>query len=266
MATRVSTSSLFYVKVGHGSKNLLLFHGFGQSNHVFHEFAHILGDTYTCYLFDLYFHGKSEWTEDTPVTLDAWHSALKDFIDHHHIINFSVLGYSLGAKFAFATLKIFPTITSELFLLAPDGIKTSFWYSLATYPVVFRKFFKSMIDHPQRFFKLSNVLLKIGILDKGVVRFAEHQMDTEEKRLRVYKSWVLFRLLAFDMRDIARMINNHHISTTVIVGKYDKVIKAENMRYLLKHVHLYDLDVVDAGHNHLITEAVAQLVLKQSLS
>jgi pimeloyl-ACP methyl ester carboxylesterase len=177
------------------------------------------------------------------------------FLEVHPMEKFSLCGFSLGGKFAIATLEAFPEHVNSMILIAPDGIKTSFWYSLATYPIVFRHLFKSMILHPNRFSALSKMLSSVRIMDRGLVRFADSQMDTEEKRRRVYYSWVVFRRLKFDLDKIAELINNNSIRLLLITGKYDKVIRSQSMSRLLKHVRVYRHEILETGHNGLINEA-----------
>jgi pimeloyl-ACP methyl ester carboxylesterase len=257
----VETSTLFYTKSGNGKEVLLLFHGFGQDNAVFTPLAKSLADRYTCYIFDLYFHGKSKWVNDEkPLEKSEWRNIMQSFLNETHIKTFSLLGYSLGGKFALATVEAFPQMTKELFLLAPDGVTTNFWYSLATYPWVSRKLFKSMINHHGRFLAIGKSLHRVGLIDKGVLRFAEYQMDTAEKRKRVYYSWVVFRKLKFNMRDIGGLINHHKISLTIIVGKYDKVITPKSMNRLSQSVEHHRLHVIEAGHNLLSTRELGNLL------
>jgi len=251
----VQTSRLFYTQVGNGTKTLLLFHGFGQDHRVFTSLAHALSDRYTCYLFDLYYHGQSIREENEhPLEKTAWKNIVQQFLTENSIESFSVLGYSMGSKFALATLEAFPASTKELFLLAPDGIKASFWYNLAISPFIFRRLFKSMIAHHDRFLTIGQWLSKTGLVDKRLLRFVEHQMNTTEKRKRVYYGWVVFRKLKFNMKKIAALINQHNISTTVIVGEHDLVIRPESVKKLLKHVAAHKLHVLPTGHNLLADE------------
>lgn len=258
-------SKLFYSKEGNGPQPMLFFHGFGQDHSVFLPLAKTLSSTYTCYLFDLYFHGESTWhQEETPLEKEEWKAIIARFLEENQIHQFSLAGFSLGSKLALAILEAFPERTKEIFLIAPDGIRTSFWYSLATYPPPLRRLFKSMITHPQRFFSLANALQAIGLLDKGLQRFAGSQMNTEEKRRRVYLSWVTFRRLNFDMHVLASIINRHHIATTVITGRFDKVIRSENMARLTKHLQHQNSIVIDAGHNGLLTHPTVSEVISRA--
>jgi pimeloyl-ACP methyl ester carboxylesterase len=246
-------SSLHFTTLGSGRHTLFMFHGFGQDNNIFYSLSNVLSEHYTIYVFDLYFHGKSIWGYDElPLEKEHWKQTIQEFLKEKNIEYFSVAGFSLGGKFALATVEALPEKTREIILLAPDGIKTSFWYSLATYPPLFRKIFKSMIYRPERFMSITETLHAWGLVDKGLLKFAGFQMNSEEKRKRVYYSWVVFRHLKFDLDKIASLINQYKIPVTVVVGQYDKVIKPKNMRRFLKKLHNYRFETPEAGHTGLI--------------
>jgi pimeloyl-ACP methyl ester carboxylesterase len=263
---QTENAALHYTKVGAGNKTLLLFHGFGQSNEVFQPLAEAVSSTYTLYIFDLYFHGKSKWANDeSPLEKEEWKKILNTFLVENKLEKFSIGGFSLGGKFAMATAEAFPEKTEALFLIAPDGIKTSFWYSIATYPILFRKLFKSMITKPGRFDAIANAIQSLGFVDKGLIRFAEHQMNTQEKRNQVYYSWVVFRRLTFDLNKLAKLLNDHHIPVTMVTGRYDKVILTKNMDRLVKKLNSPQIEVLESGHNALVvSEALANIMIKQA--
>jgi len=185
---------------------------------------------------------------------------MMQFLGKEKIKLFVVVGFSLGGKFALTTLEAFTDKVTKVVLLTPDGIKTNLWYNLATYPIAVRLLFKSMVLQPGRFFTLAQFFQRVGLVNKGLVRFAESQMDTEEKRRRVYYSWVYFRHLKFDIPALAAMSNQQHIPLLMLTGKYDKVIPTKNMEGLLRRLHLKQLEVIDAGHNDLIKAAVEFLL------
>jgi pimeloyl-ACP methyl ester carboxylesterase len=240
---------------GHGEKPLLIFHGFGQSKQSFSELSGALSEKYTVYMFDLFFHGNSGWDYgEQPLEKDFWKKILGQFLAKHQLNSFSVLGFSIGGKFALASLESFPDRVDNLFLLAPDGIIISPWYWLATYPIVFRKLFKSMITMSGRFQHIANLAYKSGLINGGMLRFVEAQMSTEEKRKQVYLSWVVFRHLKFKMNTIASIINSKNINLTVVVGKHDRIVKPRDMQKLLKHVHRYELVTPETGHTGIFKE------------
>lgn len=231
-----------------------MFHGFGQDNNIYQALAQILSHQYTLFVFDLYFHGQSVWGYgEEPLEKNHWKETIEEFLKENDIQVFSLAGFSLGGKFVLATVEALPDRTKEIILLAPDGIKTSFWYSLATYPLLFRKMFKSMIHHPNRFLSLTRGLNKLGLIDKSVIKFAEFQMNSVEKRSRVYHSWVVFRHLHFNLNRIAELINQNKIATTLIVGQFDKVIKPKAMERFLKKLHRCRFETPEVGHTGLIS-------------
>jgi pimeloyl-ACP methyl ester carboxylesterase len=212
----------------------------------------------------LYFHGKSKWAHGER-TLDKskWKETIKIFLEENDIADFSLVGFSLGGKFALATLESFPEKIKELFLIAPDGIKTNFWYSLATYPFIFRKFFRSMILHPERFLGLARFLNRTGVVDKGLIKFAEYQMNSVEKRNRVYYSWVVFRHLKFNLLKIANLINANNVKVLLIVGKYDKVITPSNMKRFTKMIPSATVEILESGHSGLINQSLAYFLKEE---
>lgn len=254
-----ANSQLAYTKTGTGEAALALFHGFGQGHSAFHKWVDTLKESHTLYTFDLFFHGASHWNSRSPVEKDDWKEIMLLFLEKENIEKFGVVGFSLGGKFAMITVEAFPSMVTELTLLAPDGIKTSFWYSLATYPIAVRALFKSMILHPNRLYRLTKLLRRLKIVDQGLLRFAESQMDTEEKRRRVYFAWVYFRHLKPDLLQLTSLLNQHAIPCRLLIGKYDKVIQAENMKTFVGKIRKIQFDVIDAGHNDLIAKSIVHL-------
>jgi pimeloyl-ACP methyl ester carboxylesterase len=251
-------TKLHFTKSGNGRKILLAFHGFGQDHHAFVGLSKKLAEDFTVFAFDMFFHGKSEWNKrEEPLEKSFWKGLLLEFLKQHQIDRFSLLGFSMGGKFVLSSLEAFPEKIDRIFLLAPDGIKTNAWYSLATYPLALRSLFKSMILKPKRFQFIATLAHKIGIIDKSVLRFTESQMNTEAKRQCVYFSWVVFRHLKFKMSMIAHLINSNNIDLTVIVGKYDIIITTKNMDQLLKKLPKHTLEILDVGHNGLLSKWMA---------
>jgi pimeloyl-ACP methyl ester carboxylesterase len=256
----INNSKLFYKKYGTGEKIMLAFHGYGQSHYYYQKFAGSLAEGYTTFAFDLFFHGKSVWAHNEKLlTKEEWNTFMKLFFEKYKIKMFSMVGFSMGGKFLLTTLEEYFEKVDQVIFIAPDGIKTNFWYSLATYPQGFRNIFKSFIMRPKGFFNIVQIMKKTGIMDKGILKFANLQMDTMSKRRKVYLTWVVFSLMKFDINKIAHLINSHHIKVDMYLGKYDKIITKNNMARLLRKLKVYQLNILNCGHNHLIDEVANQL-------
>lgn len=255
-------SELHYTITGRGKTPLLAFHGFGQNSSYYEAFGKNLGDLYTVYSFDLFYHGNSFWhSRSEPLRKSDWKNIIEHFLDQHGIQKFVVSGFSMGGKFTLATIEAFSERIQQIIFIAPDGIKTLFWYNLATYPGAFQKYFRAMIVRPKYFYKLLKTVNRLGLVHKSVLKFANSQMDTRKKRRRVYYTWVIFRLLKFNMKRIAELINEKKIPTYMSLGTYDRIITQENMMVLLKELEDYEMILLKKGHNTLI-EDTAQYFAK----
>ncbi|WP_017732951.1 alpha/beta fold hydrolase [Nafulsella turpanensis] len=243
-----------------GKKVLLAFHGFGQSQGHFSSMAAALAKEYTLYSFDLFYHGRSLWPDSRqPISKDFWKEMMEGFLKQEEIEQFSLISFSLGGKFALATFEAFPQKTKELFLIAPDGISTSFWYNMATYPSWARNYFLKVVEEPESLFRLFRLFRKFQLIDKGILRFAEYQMSNRHQREKVYNSWVMSRALRFDMTQIASLINRHKVKVKMYLGRYDRLMTERNMQKLLRHLHDYELEILNKGH-YMLIEDVARFI------
>jgi pimeloyl-ACP methyl ester carboxylesterase len=255
-------SRLHYIKAGNGKQTMLFFHGFGQDHAVYIPIIQTLASDYTVYIFDLYFHGKSSWNNgEKPLDKRIWKEIVSQFLDENKIDSFSLSAFSLGGKFAFATAEAMPEKCKQLFLIAPDGIDTNLWYNFATYPYVSRSLFKSLILNHQRFLSILKFFSKFDSIDKGLIRFADYQMNSEEKRKRVYYSWVVFRRLTFNHRKLAKILNDAKIRVTIVIGKYDPVINPAAVKKFANMIKDVNFALVDAGHTGLLTREIFKTYL-----
>lgn len=253
-------ASLHYGVYPGGPKVLLAFHGYGQSQAYFSSLARVLEKEFTLYSFDLFYHGRSQWSDSSePLTKVFWHDMMLAFLQDHQIKDFSLAGFSLGGKFVLATFEAFPERTNDLLLIAPDGISTSFWYNLATYPGWARNYFRRVVDKPDSLFKFFELLNRFQLMDSGVIRFASYQMQARQQREKVYNTWVMSRALRFNMSHIARLINQHGVKLKMFIGRFDKIMTERNMQRLLRHLRDYDLQVLETGHSMLIDKVARHL-------
>jgi pimeloyl-ACP methyl ester carboxylesterase len=246
---------LHYQKLGKGPLVMLAFHGYGQDHSYYQPVAEAIGKQFTIYTFDLFFHGKS-WLapEHAPLTKTFLCKLLQQFLQEEQINHFSVAGFSMGGKFALATLEAFPERIKAFYLVAPDGIKTSFWYSVATYPGWLAGIFKQTVVKPQPFFRLVNVLNRFKIVHPCLLRFARYQMDSPAKRLKIYKSWTGFRLLVFDLEKIIRLLNISGIPTHIFLGQFDQIITAVGIKFFSDALQHCQVVILKTGHTHLLAE------------
>ncbi|QNF33862.1 alpha/beta hydrolase [Adhaeribacter swui] len=259
MFVQEGRSRLHYKIYGRGEQVVLAFHGYGQDHSHFYNLAGVLPHV-KIIAFDLFFHGQSVLhKKDMSLQKEFLAKLIQKFLDEHQIKRFSLMAFSMGGKFALTLLEAFPEKINQVLLVAPDGISTSFWYSVATYPGWLQGLFKRTVVRPARFFKFINWLDNKRLIDPGLIKFAAWQMNSTQKRLRVYKSWVGFRTLTFDIRKIVNLLNNQNIKFTLFLGEYDQVISGKRLQVFARAVKNCELIILKTGHTFLLHEVATYL-------
>ncbi|WP_400192167.1 alpha/beta fold hydrolase [Hymenobacter sp. B81] len=253
-------TQLHYEVYGHGPRVVLAFHGYGQSAGHWRSLAGAVGEQVTLYAFDLFYHGRSRLSKaDAPLSKKRLSQLLEAFLAEHGIESFGLLAFSMGAKFALTLAEHRPARVQQLWLIAPDGIHAQFWYSLATYPPWMRGVLGRAVLRPQRLLRFIDRLAERRLVDHGLVRFAQWQLDSREKRLRVYRSWTGFRHLTFDLRRLAAALNRRPTPITFFLGRHDKVIPQAGLQTFIGSLHAAHTVLLDTGHAGLIYDVAAYL-------
>lgn len=255
----LNNAVLSYDVQGYGSRALLMFHGAGQDRSVFKQVPARLTTDYRIYAFDLFFHGESQWNSTDPVSKSDWKRLLEAFCAAEQVEEISVLGYSMGARFALATLEALAGKIRACFLVAPDGMPSSTWFNIATQSTIGRRAFKFYLQHPERLQGLLRKARRLGILDAATVRFVEHQLDSEQKRTRIYATWTSFRNLRFDLSVLHRLIEAEQITFGVYLATGDKLVAEASVRAFLKRLQSAYLEVIDSNHRRVLSEALERI-------
>jgi pimeloyl-ACP methyl ester carboxylesterase len=251
-----------YRVFGNGPNALLAFHGIGQEAQVFEQLTNVVDSQYTIFSIDLPFHGESliidyqsvKSQEPDIISKNIWTKNLERFLVKVGIDRFSVMGYSMGGRFALATVEAFAQRIDSLFLLAPDGITEDPFYVLATRLKLTRKIFRWVAFEQAKFEVLGRFLVKIRLMPASNVRFAQAMLDTPAKQAQVYASWVCFRDFRFDIEHIVQLIQQEQIQLSVFLGRYDKILPLKHVNPLCRHFSDKNLIVLNSGHTQLIAK------------
>lgn len=255
-----SFGHLAYKKYGTGKNMHLLFHGFGQNMRAFESFLPLVQKE-DCYItIDIFYHGQSSWNSiNQKLTKEIWKEIIRQLMEREGFEKFHLVGYSMGGKFCLITFELFPCLVQSLLLMAPDGIKTGFWYNMATFPGFLNKLFKRVVFHPERFFRIMGFLGKLGLLDKGLIKFVQSQMKTRTMRAQIYFTWNVFKPLKPDLNKIIEWINGNQTDISLLTGEYDKMVPSKNLKnFSSKIPHINSVEL-SCGHNNLIEETARYL-------
>ncbi|MGY6522632.1 MAG: alpha/beta fold hydrolase [Mongoliitalea sp.] len=250
-----SFGNLAYYKHGNGPRVSLLFHGFGQNSKAYQGFLNLRKSDETYLVIDIFYHGQSSWNSvHQKLTKEIWRTILLQLMQQENFEKFHLVGYSMGGKFCLVSYELFPNYVQSLLLMAPDGIKTGFWYNMATFPGVFNRLFKHVVFHPERFFKTMDILYSIGILESSFIKFVKSQMQTRTMRAQVYFTWNVFKTLQPELGTIIRQLRLSQTSITLVTGKYDKMVTSKNLEKFSSKIPQIQCLELESGHNTLIED------------
>ncbi|GGM72657.1 hypothetical protein GCM10010967_00200 [Dyadobacter beijingensis] len=252
------TPPLPYTKLGSGPRILLAFHGIGQDGaSCFAPALKSLGTHYTIYAFDLPFHGQNSHSPFEVISKAEWRQRIQHFLNTNSIIRFDIAGFSIGGRFALATLEAFPENIDYAFLIAPDGVSEHPMYTLATRIPPARWVYGWLMRHPGVFFPGVHVARTLKLASKSLVRFTQQVLNTPEKRQTTYRSWVAFRHLKFDIPALVKTVHAHEVKVYLFAGVYDSLLKPKAVGKLAELLPPNQYIELKSGHTRLVEHAAA---------
>jgi len=248
-------SKLAIVKFGNGVKVMICFHGYGLDKNSFLQFEEKYGKEYTMYSFDSFAHGKSQYGNgENALELEEWKNYLLNFLDQEKIEKFSILSFSMGGKIALCTLELFYSRVEKMILIAPDGIKTNFWYNATTYPGILNKAFRYTVFYPSIYFNMIEILKFLRLSDKSLLKFSEFEMNTATKRVKVYFAWMIYRNFRPNLEHIIQFSTERKIGFEFYTGKYDRIIQTKHIDAFVNRLTFVKHIEFECGHTNLMKQ------------
>ncbi len=255
------SSTISYIRFGNGNQLVICFHGFGESAESFALEA-IDRSSFTFIAIDLPFHGHTNWQEPDGLTPTDLHTLLTTILATEKLRtnSFYLLGYSLGARVALHLYQQLYTSVSRLILLAPDGLKVNGWYWLATQTLLGKKLFSFTMKHPGWFFKLLQVLNKIGVVNSSIFKFVNYYISDATVREQLYQRWICLRKFKPSIPTIKKHIQQQETPVRLLYGKYDRIIVPARGEKFRKGIEAYcSLTIITAGHQLLGAKYTAEI-------
>jgi len=222
---------LSYLVKGSGSKGLICFHGFGRNATDF--MALNLSSDLKIISINLPFHSESKFLEkDLEKTFrkEDLRYCVSKLIENEKIESTFIVGYSLGAKAALCLIESNTIKVNGAVLFAPDGFKSNPWYWFASQTKIGESLNKMSIRKPWIFNAFLKLSKTVGFASERQLKFAEEQMYTIEKRELVYNIWRAHRKLKANLNEISSRIKLEHIPLKIVLGKFDKIIPASQIK------------------------------------
>ena len=237
---------------------MIALHGFGRTGADFHVLESALGERFTIYAFDLHFHGQSPGypeRADAPFAPSEIAGYFSGFIDSLGVEQAALMAYSLGGRLGLCLLEEIPQRFSQVFLAAPDGLKTRPWYRGLAASGIGRWAYKRFVKHPERVHFVMDGLRALRLMNERMHRFLKGQTDSRAKRQLVHDVWLSYRRIEPDLAVVVRKAETQGLRIHLYFGAHDRVIPPDLGENLARHApSSVSTHVLPFGHVLLTTE------------
>lgn len=241
-------SVIHVLQIGTGDIPILAFHGFSEEAASFIALAEGLPKRYVLYAFDFPYHGQTQWRSPHHMSLADLQAIVQQLLVREGFRQFYLMGFSMGGRLALSLSGPLLSQLLGLVLIAPDGIRTHQVFDIAVYPAWGRYVFRMVMKKPGLFFYLIRLLRKGKVLSKFIYEFTLNHMDTQQKRDRIYNTWVSLKNFNPPVQVLQRQLAQAGVPVHLFFGRYDKVIKPGVGAHFCKSIPQATLDIVPKGH------------------
>ena len=248
-----------YQIFGNGHRYIFCFPGFSESSEVFSFLSeHIVN--YRVVAVNLYFIAKSKKTfPNLPLHPIEWQQTFNEFLSHLRVDRFSVLAFSLGGRFAAVTLQQFHQKMDHLIMVAPDAIQLRLTYQFATFPFGPKQLFKLLMQYPMPFFGLIRLLSYLRMINSFTTKFALKHMGNSEIRSTLYNSWIGFKPLRVNQKQLVDLLKSTSCLSFFIFGEKDKVIDPNRHKHFINQLSNTEVKILPFGHNKLVNNSIEEI-------
>jgi pimeloyl-ACP methyl ester carboxylesterase len=262
-----NASRISYLRFGSGPKTLLCFHGYGEEAFTFSFLEKYAGDQYSFFAIDLPFHGHTEWKNNLDCTITDLEQIIKKILHDNNRQpatgsgQFSLIGFSLGGRVALSLYEIMPGQIERLILLAPDGLKTNFWYWLATQTWIGNQLFIFTMKYPGWFFFLLKTFNKLRLVNASIYKFVSFYIGNAPARRILYQRWTVLRRLKPNHKQIRSCIAKYNTPVHLIYGKHDRIILPVRGKKFIKGIEKHcTLSIISSGHQVLHEKHIQEIL------
>lgn len=256
---------LHYYKFGNGPKQMFCFHGYGMHGKQFKILESALGDQYTFYGFDLFFHKETRLTDqriDTVrkgITKQDLASLFSDFCGETGIDKFSIIAYSMGSHYATTLVEEIPERIDEFFVAAPSSLKPGRIMEFFSTNRIGNKVLERMALSDKGMTAFLSILKKMRIIDQKAYDILFREVATPELRFSFYACTSYMRFLKLDARKFVTNLNEHEIKSIFIFGERDRNYPSVIGRSLIPQIILAKQLIIDSNHD-MINRNFAQVL------
>ena len=249
---------------------MLCFHGFGMHGKQFRGLELELGNKYTFWGFDLFFHKATKLKDQSldtvkaGLTKSALANLILEFCSANKIERFSVIGYSMGTHYATTIVEELPEMIHEYIIAATSSIKPGNIIQFFSRNKIGNKIIEKVSLSKNTIVNMLNMLKRARFIDADGHRILLNEIATHELRFNLYASITYLRFLITDEAKLVYNLNKHPIRSIFIFGKHDHAYPIAIGKTFLPQVKNAEILNLNEGHeliNKRFAKVLADLLL-----
>lgn len=246
---------MHYYCFGSGPRTMFCFHGYGMHGRQFKVLEETMGEQYTFFGFDLFFHKKTVLRDQSVAAVKKGISKgqlavfFKDFCKEAGVDRFSIIAYSMGSHYATSLVEEMPEYIDELFIAAPSSLKPGKIITFLSGNRVGNKVLERMALSNTSMPRLLSVLKRIKIIDQKGYDILFREVASPELRFSFFACASYMRFLILNTEKFITKLNQHQIRSVFIFGERDKNYPAVIGSAIIPRINLAKQLVIDENHD-----------------
>ncbi|WP_421943023.1 alpha/beta fold hydrolase [Pedobacter sp.] len=256
---------LNYYKFGSGAKIMLCFHGYGMHGKQFKMLEEKLGNEYTFYGFDLFFHKGTKLKDINLATIKKGITKVElskfisDFCENQQIDKFSVIGYSMGTHYAVALTEILYNRIENFIIIAPAALKPGKMVKFFSKNKIGNKALEKLVLSEKALINLLKFCKRFNFVDDIGYNILLKEINTADLRLSLYACFTYLRLLDTDKNKLHQILKEEPIKAFFISGNRDKMYPPAIAELFCKNLPNAHTIVLNENHEMLNQPFVDEL-------
>lgn len=246
---------MHYYQFGKGPKAMLCFHGYGMHGKQFRHLEEELGQQYTFYGFDLFFHQETKLKDESVsnvkkgISKQALAQLFLDFCKSQNIQNFSVIAYSMGTFYACALAEEIPERIDEFIAAAPASLRPGKVVTFLSSNNVGNKLLERLALSDYGMINLLTGLKRIKVIDQKAYEILFREIATPQLRFSFFACATYMRFLKLNPQTFVHQLNHHNVKSIFIFGEKDNSYPAKIGKSVIPKISAAKQLVINENHD-----------------
>lgn len=247
--------NLHYYKFGGGPQVMLCFHGYGMHGKQFRVLERLLGEKYTFYGFDLFFHKETKLKDQSLENIKRGiikkeiASLIVDFCKNLSIDHFSVIGYSMGSHYATVMMEEIGEMVDEYIVAAPACLNPGVLVSFFSRNRIGNTILEKLTLSKSALMGLIKICRRLRVVDAPGYQVLQNEIGTAELRFNFYACFTYLRFIGTDKKRLIASLQARNIKSIFIFGKRDIMYPPGAGKDLIAQIKQAEVILLDENHD-----------------